>query len=250
MKNRIGCAFLSTVFLLACHTPEPAPNTALQPAQTMQPVAAKTAAHPSEDIQVSGLLGMLSDEEIGEPFHEQWNEIVQCYETVKNRSHLWYLGGRVELKFRVGASGNTETAFVVSSSMGNYEAEHCIVAVAQKLHFAAPHGGAVAEFTYPIDFRSHAAVRSWEPQRAVPPIQTQKRRRDVAECRQRGKAAMPPQLSLTLYVVPGGRVASAGLAADAPIDDQLALCLISKTQHWRFEDPLGAIAKTTFGVEH
>jgi len=39
------------------------------------------------------------------------------------------------------------------------------------------------------------------------------------------------------------------LAADAPLDDRFANCLVGKTRQWRLDDPLGKIAKATVGVE-
>jgi hypothetical protein len=131
--------------------------------------------------------------------------------------------------------------------MGNYAAEKCILGVARALSFSKPHGGAEAEFTYPLEFRGLRAVAPWEQERVQPAMT--KHRRDVAICRVATKGGgLPASLALTVYIAPGGKVTSAGLSADAPLDDAFAACLVDKTRLWRLEDPLGRIAKATVEV--
>jgi hypothetical protein len=50
---------------------------------------------------------------------------------------------------------------------------------------------------------------------------------------------------MTMYIGPGGRVTSAGLSADGPIDDRVATCLVQRAQGWRFDDPMGQMAKAS-----
>jgi hypothetical protein len=55
-------------------------------------------------------------------------------------------------------------------------------------------------------------------------------------------------VTVTAYVGPGGKVASAGLAADGPLDDGFASCMAERVARVRFEDPLGKIAKISIIV--
>jgi TonB family protein len=220
-----------------------APKPAPQPA----PVVERTEAKPpaDEEMKVAGTLGTLDEDEIAGPFQRRWDDITRCYDEVARQQQ--YLGGKIEVKLRVDKSGDPKSAWVVSSTFGNYEAERCVLAIARELHFARPKGGAEAEFTYPIEFRARRPVQTWDEARVQPSVA--KHRRDVSECKAKSPNGLPPALSLTVYVAPGGKVASAGLAADAPLDDAFAACLVQKTKAWRLDDPLGRIAKCTVGVQ-
>lgn len=234
---------------MACGHAQPKSEPA--PAPAPAPVAAPAPA-PAEDdqIKVSGTLGTLNDEEVSGPFQRRWDDITQCFADAKGK--LWYLGGRIELKARVIKSGDLKSMYVVSSTLGNYDAERCILAIARELHFSRPHGGSEAEFTYPIEFHGKSAVQEWDEARVAPKLRTPKVRSDVRECKQKASSSgngLPPSVTMTLWVAPGGKITSAGVAADAPLDEQFASCVTGRARLWRLDDPLGKIAKATVGVK-
>jgi len=76
----------------------------------------------------------------------------------------------------------------------------------------------------------------------------QKHRHDVSACKQKAAGGLPPGVTVTVYVAPGGKVASAGLSADAPLDDAFATCLVEKSRLSHLDDPLGRIAKASAEV--
>jgi TonB family protein len=233
----------ATLGLIACSHPAPPPAAPVAAERAPAPPPAAPAEEPKDDLQVSGTLGTLNDEEIAGPFQRSWDEVTECYQQAQQK--LWYVGGRVEIHVKIDQAGEPRAAWVSSSTFGNYDAERCLVAVAQKLHFSKPHGGREAEFTYPIEFRSRSAITTWDEARVAPHMMRHKQ--DVRTCKVHGR--LPPTLMLTMYVAPGGRVTSAGLAADAPLDENFAACLVGKTRAWKLEDPLGHIAKATVGVK-
>jgi hypothetical protein len=221
--------------------------------QAPPPVAKTEASAPPpepaerrDDMAVEGTLGSLSEDDIAGPFQRRWDEITRCYEDATTR--LSYLGGRIELKLRITQTGEPKSAYVVGSTFGNWDAERCVLGIARSLRFAKPHGGPEAEFTYPIEFRHKRAVTTWDGGRVEPSLARHKHDLDV--CKAKLVAGVPPSLTLTLYVAPGGKVTSTGLAADAPLDDAFSACVVQKTRLWRLEDPLGTIAKTTVGLVH
>jgi hypothetical protein len=221
------------------------------PPKNVEPASAAAAPPPAprpetDEIQVSGTLGTLSDEEVSGPFQRRWDEITHCYQDATSK--LWYLGGKVELKVRVTKTGDPKAVYVSASTVGNYEAERCILAVARDLHFSKPHGGPEAEFVYPIEFRGKGSAQTWDEARVAPLLKKPKARKDVSDCRQRSVNGLPSALTTTVYVAPGGKVTSAGLSADAPLDEELASCLVGKIKLWKMDDPLGKIAKCTVGV--
>ena len=63
------------------------------------------------------------------------DEIKKRYAEATER--LFYLGGRMELKLRIGA-GLPRSVAMVSSTVGNYEVEHCVTTALHKIHFPRP----------------------------------------------------------------------------------------------------------------
>jgi hypothetical protein len=234
-------AVLVAALVVGCAHEAPKPAPAPPPVVQEAPPPKK---EPVEEMKVAGTLGTLDEDEIAGPFQRRWDDITRCYDSVAQKQQ--YLGGKIEVKLRVTQAGDPKSAFVVASTFGNYDAERCILGIARELHFGKPHGGGEAEFTYPIEFRARRPVQPWDEARVSPSVQ--RHRGDVRECKQRAAGGLPPSLSMTVYVAPGGKIASAGLAADAPLDDAFANCLVGKTRGWRLDDPLGKIAKATVGV--
>jgi hypothetical protein len=236
---------LLAVLLGGCAHPAPAAVEPVAPPPAPPPVRAPEAADDSKDeIKVQGTLGTLADEEVSGPFQRRWDDITNCYQQAQAK--LWYLGGKIEVHVKIGKTGEPKTAYVSSSTFGNWDAERCVVSIARQLTFSRPHGGSEAEFSYPIEFRSRSSIVTWDAARVQPSLD--KHKRDVALCKVKAQNGLPPTMTMTLYVAPGGKVTSAGFSADAPLDDGLASCLVAKTRTWRLDDPLGKIAKATVGV--
>jgi TonB family protein len=221
-----------------CAHQEPAPP----PATSAPPPVVHEQPKPADDgLRVAGTLGTLGDDEIAGPFQRAWDDITRCYDQAS--AHNPYLGGRISVKLRIDKSGQPEKAFVSESTFGNYDAERCVLDIARTLHFDKPHGGNAAEFSYPIEFRAKKPVQTWDEGRVSPSLARHKH--EVAACRAQASEKVPPSVSLTVYVAPGGKITSAGMAADAPLDDRFASCLVGKARAWRLDDPLGHIAKAT-----
>lgn len=233
-------AFVLAIAVAGCAHEAPPP-----PAPAPIRVAAPAPKEDDGDgMKLSGTLGTLGDDEIAGPFQRAWDDITRCYDQASATNP--YLGGKIALKLRVGKTGDPERVFISESTFGNYGAERCVLEIARTLHFAKPRGGAAAEFSYPIEFRARRPVTAWDGGRVSPSVARHKH--DVTSCESQSPGAPPPALMLTVYVAPGGKVTSAGLSADAPLDDHFANCLVQKTRAWRLDDPLGKIAKATVGV--
>jgi hypothetical protein len=241
-KPQLTWILLALVGGCAHSAPEAVEPAAPPPAPA--PAPPRAVDESKDELQVQGTLGTLADEEVSGPFQRRWDDITNCYQQAQAK--LWYLGGKIEVHVKVGKTGEPKTAYVSSSTFGNWDAERCVVGIARQLTFSKPHGGSEAEFSYPIEFRSRSAIVTWDEARVAPSLVRHKS--DVAQCKVKSQNRLPQALTMTLYVAPGGKVTSTGFAADAPVDDQLAACLVAKTRGWRLDDPLGKIAKATVGV--
>lgn len=200
-------------------------------------------------MQVEGGLGELDSAQVSELLKKRQPDIQHCYEELTNR--LWYLGGNAQIKVRVAKSGEPRAAAVIHSTLGSYEVERCVQQVLLKLRYPAPKGGE-GELTYPIEIGARNKVASWPEAKVAGLIE--KKRGEFNRCQARGKPpagmkwATAASLRLTFYVGPGGKITSAGLAADEPMDAAMAGCVLNRLQALHFEDPLGQLIKVSYDL--
>ncbi len=81
------------------------------------------------------------------------DEFRLCYEREIN-AETPDLSGRVSTTFVIGSSGRVTQAGILSSSLGNANAEGCILDVIRRIAFPVPRGGGVVQVNYPFKFRS------------------------------------------------------------------------------------------------
>ncbi len=270
-------AALVAVAACAKHVPPPrAPTPPVEAPPEPAPPPPPPSPEPAEEMSVKGTIGVLGDEDIAETFRARWTEVTRCLR--ESAPRLPYLVGKVELKFRVDASGAPAAVHVQRSDLGHYAAERCLLEVAGSLRFPPPRGGGDAEFSYPIEYRpARASMAALEldgdpigptlernvkaldwcrvpPDKAPPPPPKHSARR-----RRHDRAWVPPpprgplrpiprHLRMTLYVKGGGKVVTAGLSADGPLDPALASCLVTSAGLWRLDDPPSRVAKVSFEV--
>jgi len=192
-----------------------------------------------DEVQIQGELGTLEQEQIDAGFRPELEAINACYHEAVAK--LWYLSGALELRVRVTRDGGVKEATTVRP-LGSFAVEKCILDRVRGLRFAHPKGNAEAEFNYTWNFRAKAAVKTWgndDVGRAF-----DKHRAEIDACEKKGP--VPPGLRVTFFVAPGGKVTSVGVGADGPLADDYASCVIGRVQAWRFDDPLGKIARATY----
>ena len=79
------------------------------------------------------------------------DEFRLCYEREINAENP-KLAGRVGTSFVIGAQGRVTQAGVASTTLGNANAERCILAVIRRIDFPIPRGGGIVQVTYPFKF--------------------------------------------------------------------------------------------------
>jgi hypothetical protein len=192
-----------------------------------------------QEIQLQGELGTLDQEQVEGPFRNVSAEVSACYHSAVGK--LWYLGGKLELKVRVNKDGSVKQVTTLTP-LGSFAVESCIVTIARGLFFPHPKGNAEAEFNYSWDFRAKASLKEWSNDDVGEKFD--KHRPELVTCEKKGP--VPPGLRVTFYVTPGGKVTSVGLGADAPLDEGYARCVAERVAAWKFDDPLGKIARATY----
>jgi hypothetical protein len=199
------------------------------------------AADPGAAIQVEGLLGDIPREDVERVVKAKSDAIVACYQQALDV--LEQIEGSIELVLTVGADGAVTEAYLRNGSLGSADAEECIAALAKRLVFPRPRGGARAEIVYPIALEEpygHPAPAplSGAQAKAVADANAA----DVARC-----LAGASGVQLTVYVGRGGAVLSTGATSDSAGTADAATCLAEAARAWAFPDPGGATAKATIG---
>lgn len=80
------------------------------------------------------------------------DEFRLCYEKELNPAGTTDLAGTVTTNFVIGSSGRVTQAGVERSSLGNTNAEQCILKVLRRIPFPEPVGGGVVQVIYPFKF--------------------------------------------------------------------------------------------------
>jgi hypothetical protein len=196
-------------------------------------------------VSGSGLGGQLDAPACEKVLREAAPEVKKCYEDAASR--LFYLGGRIEAKLTIGASGQLRAVALTTSTVGSYDVERCITTALGKLRFPPPKGGD-GELTYPVEFAAKTPVGSFSEQQVLGKLDVAKLKSCQAKAKKPkagDKTAAVGAMRATLYVGPGGQVTAVGFAADEPIDDGVAKCLRDKIQAARLDDPLGKMVKAS-----
>jgi TonB family protein len=95
-------------------------------------------------------LGGLTAAEILKVVNSRRNALLACYNREAQR--IKNLGGKVNISWKINASGQVLDARVQKSTMGNGRVEDCLVRQVSSMRFPAPKNGAVAKVNFPFIF--------------------------------------------------------------------------------------------------
>lgn len=245
ISARVACVFTVGIGLLAgCASKAPPPRVATTESTIERPPPKPQPSDDNDGISVQGTLGTVKEEDVESVFKARFSSLLDCVKQGKEKFR--YLGGAIDVRVKLDQTGAPKTSFLAQSTLGHRAAETCLEKIVAGLRFTPPRGGKEAEFNYPVDFGSPAQVSLWDGARLETRMKSFSPH--VRECKRRAPGGLPPNLQLTVYVGPGGRVLSAGLAADAPVPAAIGDCLVEKTRLLRLEDPLGQVAKATVAL--
>ncbi len=96
------------------------------------------------------ILGALDKALVDAVIQRQRNQIRYCYQKALVRDPD--LGGKVTVRFAIGADGKVSTATIRGSTLGAPEVESCITERFLRFQFPSPKGGGVVLVTYPFVF--------------------------------------------------------------------------------------------------
>lgn len=216
------------------------------PAETRASSERERPAEPEdEELEVEGLLGTIDMSDVQPILSRRADALVACYEEESGLPP--YVGGQIELKFRVNRDGSLKHVQVAEGNLGAWPVEKCLLGVARSLTFPRPRGGE-AEFRFPLEFSGRGSVAVMNEDQARRELSG--KLREWATCP--GAEDVPMEVQLTVYVGAHGAVTSAGLTAlgAEPFPDAWADCAVAKAMAWTLSDPRGRIVKASSVYAH
>jgi len=163
--------------------------------------------------------------------------LTECY-TMNLGKRRW-LGGHVVLHWDIKKDGTVTAVRLAESDLGAWPIEKCLLDVARMAVFGPPINGD-ADFQLPLDFTAKGRLTSWDDDRAVRAVGGQLVKLDACATK---TVPAPSDVTVTMYVGPGGKAQSVGFAGKTVIDDAWAECAAKAALALRLPDPKGQIAK-------
>lgn len=212
--------------------------------KAVDPLAKSTV--DDDGMKVSGLIGTLDPSGVQSALARTMPAASQCYHDASRRQP--YLGGTMSMKFIVQRDGSIKKLLLLSSDVGNYEVERCVLEKLGATRFEHPRGGAEAEFSYPLTFPARMTVQQWE-EKHIRKTMEKWRRKLAKRSRRHKEAALPTAprgLLLTLYVGGDGHLRTLGMVAEEEIDQEFPTKLVEALRKVKFKAPPTRMAKVTY----
>jgi TonB family protein len=250
MKHGLSMSFAMVLFAAACGGGGGGKQAAAEPTDERPPTRVPIddgeddgGEDEPDDVQVEGLLGRLDAGQIQPVIEASWDQVQTCYSDGIGKK-LRYVGGLVELKFRVNRDGTVKHVRVARGVLGHWGIEKCVLELARAMTFPKPKGGE-AEFSFPIEFPPRGRAQAMDENRVSGEVAP--KLAELAKCSDESEGPMPRRIDVTLYVGPGGAVTSAGFSSadEAPIPDAWGDCAFAAATSWKLTDPRGSVWKAT-----
>lgn len=181
-----------------------------------------------------GDVGGLSEEDVDARFVALKPSIDACLfaGTVRNET----FGGRFVIALRIDRAGHVRHAHLSESTLGDRQAERCVLDVVREATWPKPLSG------------EGLASKSFEVDPATPPaeLRAERFRGAVRAATQRAAACGDGGFVATAYVGPDGVVASAGVATHEPEGEAAADCVADAVSGVRFGGARGRVGKVVF----
>lgn len=220
------------------------------------------------DVTFTKTKGSITKEQIENGLAPHSTALAECY-TTRVGKRRW-LGGHVVLQWNMEADGKIASVKLTESNLGSWAIEQCMLDIAWSASFGKPSGGKV-DFFVPLDFSAKGGTAIWDEDQALraiggqlailddcddfefepkpPPKKGRKApkkappKADADEKPARPEKA-PSNVTMTLYVGPGGKLQSVGFASSTTeVGPKWSACAEKAATSWRLPDPRGQIAK-------
>jgi hypothetical protein len=210
-----------------CASPAPPPRTVLADAP---PEPEKIDTGPTS---MESEIGGLNEEAMDKAFASL--DVNRC---IEQRGET--LGGELKLKLRIDRRGGARWAYLSRSTLGDRDAEKCVLDLVRARSWPKPLGGeGIAEKEFTIDPRTEPT--NLDEKRTQAPIAHA--RAEAGKCRR----GVPGSFFATVYLEPDGSVTTAGVSVPSEKGEDVADCVVEAVRKVRFQRAPKA-AKLSFEI--
>jgi hypothetical protein len=196
---------------VGCGGSEPPPKQAEpvnEPPERTVPLVAKTSQE----------LGGVDPNAVKRAFSALNDRYMACQKRAIDRLEL--VAGNVKFFLRIGADGSAKWAYLEESEIGDRDTEKCLVAVVMGARWPKPDAGdAEVRYGMELPLQAARAPSDWSPDKVAGALG--RSGEAIGKC----KAGAGTSFRATMYVGPGGRVLSAGVAMSSKDAEENANCL-------------------------
>lgn len=208
--------------------------------------AAPTATETAAPVPVVHQeLGSIDDKAVSNTFQDLSMQFESCQKAALKR--LPYFSGTVKFFLRVGEDGKTKWDYVEASTLGDLDAERCMLDAIEAAQWPKPIGGdATVERDLTFDPGDARQPADWDPDKVAATLG--KNKKELGKC---VSAAPNAKFNVTAYVAPhgkGGKVVAAGVATSSKEGAAQTTCIVDALKKLKMPSPGSYPAKVAFSL--
>ncbi|HEY4016307.1 MAG TPA: AgmX/PglI C-terminal domain-containing protein [Polyangiaceae bacterium] len=228
-------AVVVSLLAAACGGEEPPPKPPVakhEPPQKAVPLVAKTSSE----------LGSVDPAAVKRAFAALDEKYMDCQRRALDRVEV--LAGTVKVFLRIAPDGSTKWTYLEESDLGDRETEKCLLDVIAAAQWPKPDGGdAEVRHSFELPLQAARPPSDWSSDKVSSALD--KSGEAIDKC----KAGADTSYRATLYVGPGGKILSAGIATSTKEGEARADCLSKALMKMKgLPSPGSWPAKVTFGL--
>jgi hypothetical protein len=234
---------VAAVLVVSCASaPEPKPDEGGKLDPSWRPGGTRIPGGEDDGMAIEVSKGALDQRDVDRVLAKRVGSLTPCYEQAGPAQK--FASGDVRLRFFVTSSGDVSNVLVVSSAIGNFDVERCLIIEGRRLKFPPPEGGRATDFEYSLRFHASDEHRVIDWDEEVLAKEVAPRTSQLAPCGSLG----PTPVRAVVYIQPGGAVASVGLACEGPVDLTASACVAEQIRKWRLPDDRQHVVRASFMV--
>lgn len=203
----------SALLLAAC-------ASAAAPVPRVAEAAAVPAVEEAIDpgpLSLESEIGGMSQDGVERKLAELHPRFVACVERASAR--LSAIGGRVSVRMRVDRSGNVRWAYLADTTLGDREAESCVLELVKSRRWPRPKSGeGLAETSFEVEAADAPLV--------VPAPRASLFARQASHATRKCREGLPKGFVATAYLSATGQVLSAGVAPPNEAAERASDCIV------------------------
>jgi hypothetical protein len=204
-------------------------------------VVKEEAPPPQKKLNMSSELGTVDPDAVKAAFHKLDDAFGQCQQAGLQRVEV--MAGSLKFFLRIGPDGSAKWAYLEESDLGDRDTEKCMLDAVMGARWPKPDGGGDAEARYGLELQAPGRpATDWNPDKVAAALG--KAGNALDEC-----TSGTSGFKGTLYVGPGGKVLSAGVAVSSKDGAGKADCVAKVLGKMKgLPSPGSWPAKVTFGL--